>query len=88
MTDTDRETQAAINALVYRLRNRGDADDEPFAAEFITALRQRGWRPTEAKPLPAWKRPAGNSTAPNDEWRRRRAELEAHLADHGPEEAS
>ena len=49
MTDLDRETQAAIEALVYRLKNRADEDDEPFAQEYVTALRARGWRPTEAR---------------------------------------
>jgi hypothetical protein len=49
MTDLDRETQAAIEALVYRLRNRADEDDEPFAQEYVTALRARGWRPTSAR---------------------------------------
>ena len=48
------ETRAAIDALVHRLKNRGDADDEPFAAEFIAALKGRGWRPTNARPLPDW----------------------------------
>jgi hypothetical protein len=47
--DLDRETQAAIEALVYRLKNRTDEDDEPFAQEYVTALRARGWRPTEAR---------------------------------------
>ena len=49
MTDLDRETQAAIEALVYRLKTRTDEDDEPFAQEYVTALRARGWRPTEAR---------------------------------------
>jgi len=49
MSDLDRETQAAIEALVYRLKNRTDEDDEPFAQEYVTALRARGWRPTEAR---------------------------------------
>jgi len=43
-----------VAALVHRLRNRGDGegqyatDDEFFAAEFIAALRVRGWRPVLA----------------------------------------
>lgn len=50
MTDLDRETAAAIDALVYRLKNREPGtDDEPFAQEFVMALRHRGWRPTEAR---------------------------------------
>jgi hypothetical protein len=52
--DQDREKRRAIDALVHRLRNKGDADDEPFAAEFIAALWGQGWRPTLAKPLPDW----------------------------------
>jgi hypothetical protein len=62
----DRERRAAIDSLVYRLRNRGDADDEPFAAEFITALWGRGWRPVLARP--DWRRqPQGRP--PTDEFR-------------------
>ena len=49
MSDLDRETQAAIEALVYRLKNRTDEDDEPFAQEYVLAMRLRGWRPTEAR---------------------------------------
>jgi hypothetical protein len=53
---TDPDTRAAIDALTRRLRDRDpDTDDEVFALEFITALRARGWRPTEAKAIPAWK---------------------------------
>ena len=49
MTELDREIQAAIDALVYRLQNRAEADDEPFAMEFVQAMIGRGWRPTSAK---------------------------------------
>ena len=49
MTDLDRATQDAINALIHRLKNRTDEDDEPFAQEFVMAMRHRGWRPTEAR---------------------------------------
>ena len=49
MTELDREIQAAIDALVHRLRNREDTDDEPFAMEFVQAMIGRGWRPTEAR---------------------------------------
>jgi hypothetical protein len=52
--ELDKETRAAIDALVWRLNNRGDADAEPFAAEFIAALKARGWRPTLARPAPDW----------------------------------
>jgi hypothetical protein len=62
----DREKRAAIDALVHRLRSRGDADDEPFAAEFITALWGRGWRPVLTRP--DWRaRPHGRP--PTDEFR-------------------
>ncbi len=67
MTDPDAETRAAVTALVHRLRNRGDADgqfsldDEPFAQEFITALRSRGWRPVLVPPPEAdWRRASGS----------------------------
>ena len=54
MPDLDRETTAAIDALGYRLKNRGDGDgqyatdDQMFAQEYVLAMRLRGWRPTEA----------------------------------------
>ena len=54
MTSREHETQAAVAALVHRLRNRGDGigqsatDDDLFAREFITALIGFGWRPFEA----------------------------------------
>ena len=54
---TDAETSAAIEALAHRVKARDSAirdgedhpDAEPFALEFITAIRGRGWRPTAAK---------------------------------------
>ena len=62
---TDRETRSAVDALAHRLRNRDPGtDDEVFALEFITALRARGWRPTEARAMPAWKHPAGRGSDP------------------------
>ena len=80
---TDQETQYAVDALVYRLRNRGGADDEPFAAEFIAALKLRGWRPTAARPSPPWHRPASPPVPPDADtegatsYRLVRAEIEA-----------
>lgn len=65
MTELDAETRAAIDALVFRLKNRGDSDDEPFAAEFIAALRGRGWRPTEARAAPDWRRAPGDARVPD-----------------------
>lgn len=50
----EQETSAAIDVLVRLLRDRGDADDEPFAAGVIAALKARGWRPTNARPYPDW----------------------------------
>jgi hypothetical protein len=63
---TDAETTAAVEALAHRIRTRDEAlrdgaedtaDAEPFAQEFITALRGQGWRPTEARRSKPW---AGN----------------------------
>lgn len=62
---TDADTQAAIDALTYRLRKRdaalrGEADagepDDPevFALEYLTAMRGKGWRPTPAE-VSSWK---------------------------------
>ena len=64
---TDAETTAAIEALADRVRvrdaamNDGEdyADDEVFAREFITALRGKGWRPTNAAPAPVHQTGAG-----------------------------
>ena len=78
---TDRETTAAIDALAHRLRNRDPGtDDEVFALEFITALRARGWRPTEARPAPDWKLPARHGTEPTDDYLAARAALNAREA--------
>jgi hypothetical protein len=53
----DRETREAIDALVKRLRSKGEADDEPFAAEYIAFLKGLGWRPVLALPSSAdWRR--------------------------------
>jgi hypothetical protein len=57
VTALDDETRAAVAALVHRLRNRGAeagrlaADDEQFAAEYVTALEERGWIPPLAPPV-------------------------------------
>jgi len=57
----DEETQVAVKALVFRLRNRdADTDDEAFADEYMAALKSRGWRPTEAKPAPTWREQTAN----------------------------
>ena len=54
MTELDREIQAAIDALVHRLKNRDDTDDEPLAMEFVQAMIGRGWRPTKARRSKPW----------------------------------
>ena len=78
---TDHETASAVAALTRRLRDRepGD-DDEVFALEFITALRARGWRPTEAKVRPAWKLPAGHGVDPTEGYRAARQALDERLS--------
>ncbi len=79
----DQETERAIAALTYRLQTRGEADVEPVAREFMLELRSRGWRPTEARVIPGWQRPAARSTEPPPEWREARAALEEKL-NHPP----
>ena len=66
MTDIE-EDRRAIAALVHRLKSEhGEAnplgpDAEPFAAEFIAALRQFGWRPVCVLPTAAdWRKAQGN----------------------------
>lgn len=65
----DAETRAAVAALVFRLRNPGDADPlgadaEPFAQEYVAALKARGWRPVLAVPADAdWRRASGRPAA-------------------------
>jgi len=82
---TDRETAAAVDALTHRLRNRDPGtDDEVFALEFITALRARGWRPTEARVMPAWHRPVGHGTEPTGDYLAARQALDARLACREP----
>jgi hypothetical protein len=69
---TDAETSAAIEALVHRVKLRDQAiragedcpDAEPFALEFLTALRGRGWRPTPARVYAAPKAAEPGSAPP------------------------
>lgn len=69
---TDAETAAAIEALAHRLRKRDEAmrnsedyaDAEPFALEFMAALRGRGWRVTNTAPPPAHPDGAGRPKDP------------------------
>jgi hypothetical protein len=72
MTDQsnlDRETRDAMAALAYRLRKRDEqpdddrADAEPFAHEFVMAMRLRGWRPTPLATVVEWGPPAGRKGA-------------------------
>ena len=54
---TDSETTAAIESLAHRIRERDAAirdgqdyaDPDVFAADYLTAMRGHGWRPTEAR---------------------------------------
>lgn len=79
----DRETRRAVASLARRGRERDEAvkagspdvpDWEPFAAEFLAALRGQGWRwiPNLA---PARTAPAGDATTPggNPSWQEARA---------------
>jgi len=87
---TDKETSAAESALAHRVRLRDIAvhdgedhsDPEVFAAEFVTALRGYGWRPTPARtsalPLHA---PPGTADKPRSEvLADLRADMEARAA--------
>lgn len=52
----DQETRAAAELLAQRLKNRDpETDDDAFAMDFMTALRGRGWRATEARKAPDWR---------------------------------
>lgn len=83
---TDHETTAAVDALAHRLRNRDPGtDDEVFALEFITALRGRGWRPTEARTAQPWQHPR---TPPPPDTAERGAALARELLAKGPADAS
>ena len=98
MTELDREIQAAIDALVYRLANRAEADDEPFAMEFVQAMIGRGWRPTEARRSKLWTRAEdGDSPQPQPdkpggaeylEFRRNLDELAARAAERRGDDAA
>ena len=87
MTEQDRETHAAIEALAHRIRVRDAAmragedcaDPEPFAAEFMAALGGRGWRLTEAKAKPAPHTP-GTGLPKRDDAVAAVAELKARFA--------
>lgn len=57
--ELEREASYAAELLVRSYREKGDADDEPWAAAFIALLRARGWRPTLARAGPDWRRAGG-----------------------------
>ena len=80
MTDLDRLTSLAVEELTRRIQDQGDTDAEFTAREFMLWLRARGWRPTEAKPVPAWKSATTGSKPPADVIRELRAELGAKAA--------
>ena len=83
MTELDREIRAAIDALIYRLKNRAEGtDDEPFAMEFVQAMMGRGWRPTPAKATaPPVHAPPGTADKPRSELLSDlRADMEARAA--------
>lgn len=79
--EVEAETRAAVKALVHRLQNHGDtdlsgADAEPFAVEFMTALKGRGWRPTPARPSPDWRQQGGHGgNGPTGEYLAEKAKL-------------
>ena len=86
---TDKETAAAESALAHRDRLRDIAihdgedhsDPEVFAAEFVTALRGFGWRPTPAKTSLPMHAPAGTADKPRGELLASlRADMEARAA--------
>ena len=89
----DQETERAIAALVYRLRDRGEADVEVVARTFMAELRGHGWRPTEARtPWDFRNLPAGAGLPASEDTRRgveeaRHAAAEAS-ARHAAAEAS
>jgi hypothetical protein len=88
MTPIDENTQQAIDVLVYRIRDRGEADLEIIAREFMLELRERhGWRPTDARRVP-WKVPPGDSPQPDPDkpGGAEYASVRAELAERSPDE--
>jgi len=63
VSEPDRETRDAVDALVSRLRDRGEASDEWLAAEYVAWLKMRGWSPPPA--AANWRRASGNSSLPD-----------------------
>ena len=71
MTGTER---SATEVIARKIRGGGDPDI--LAVEILHVLRGLGWRPTEARPLPEWKRATGTGKAPDEA---ARAELDEAL---------
>ncbi|MEU4224344.1 hypothetical protein AB0F17_08625 [Nonomuraea sp. NPDC026600] len=70
LPNLDQATREAVAALVHRMRQRDEATDEdrpdiePFALEYVMALRFRGWRPTPAQAAVSWGPLVGRGTDP------------------------
>ena len=88
---TDADTQAAIDALAYRIRQRDAAirdgaedieDADLFALEFFTRLRAQGWRPSPAKASspPRHAPPLADKRSRDEELAAVRADMEAKAA--------
>jgi hypothetical protein len=77
--DLDRETTRAVDALARKFRDRGEADLEVTAREFMTELRGAGWRPTLAKPMLASKS-HGTGLPVDEELKTEITDLKARLA--------
>lgn len=88
----DQETRDAITALAHRLHawDQAPAGErqsvEDFAHEFVLAMRNRGWRVTEARVMPVWTLSPGRRGADpkrhEDELRQVRAACERAVAKH------
>lgn len=85
----DRETRRAVASLVRRLQERdaaikAGADDvpdlEPFAAEFMAALKGQGWRPVEVLRPPGDWRLKPQRAEPPESYREARALVDEHAA--------
>lgn len=65
VADLEQHTDRAVDELVYKIRDRGEADLEVIVREFLLRLRALGWRPTHAQPAPPWRIPPGDSPQPD-----------------------
>ena len=82
--DLNEETRKAVHSLVSRLRNYAAGDDpEPFALEFVMAMRGFGWRPTAAKAPAQWQAAAQQTPAdPNAEYLAAKAAIDRMQGGH------